>query len=134
MARFKFDDWIFDNESLTLTKGDREEILEPLHARILLCLIEENGLVVTRDTLITKAWQRTYVDERTVNAAISKLRKMLDSNTSKYIETVRGVGHKFVANSKQLSDNPVFPLDKQQYGYVGLSVLILVLASFILAF
>lgn len=126
MAKFKFDEWLFDCENLTLTKNQQVEILEPLHSRILLSLIEENGAVVSRETLITKAWQRNYVDERTVNAAISKLRKLLDSDTSKYIETVRGVGHKFVATAKPVNDKPLLSLDKKQYGYVGLSLLALI--------
>lgn len=134
MAKFKFENWIFDNENLTLTQGEVIEILEPLHARILFCLLEENSKVVTREVLITKAWQRNYVDERTINAAISKLRKLLNSDTTKYIETVRGIGYKFIVPAKAVNEKQLFSLDKKQYKFVGLSLLGLATLSLALAF
>lgn len=63
----------------------------------LLCLfMERPGHVFSRDKLLTKVWGADYVGEtRTVDVHIATLRNKLGESGS-CIETVRGVGYRFV--------------------------------------
>ena len=79
-----------DEEKLELTPKEFE----------LLCLMVSNqGKVFTRETLLEKVWGYEYSgDTRTVDVHIRHLRQKLndDSSYPNYIETVRGVGYKFL--------------------------------------
>jgi two-component system, OmpR family, response regulator len=53
--------------------------------------------VFTRDELLERVWGMDYyVDERTVDAQVKRLRKKLAPTGRTWIETVRGVGYRFV--------------------------------------
>lgn len=61
----------------------------------LLCYLMENeGIVLTRDQLLSKIWGYDFDGEtRTVDVHIRTLRQKL-GEASRYIETIRGVGYK----------------------------------------
>ncbi len=67
---------------------------------LLLELLMENvGKVLTRDLLLDKIWgYEVGVDTRTVDVHIRYLRQKIETDPAspRYIETVRGVGYKFV--------------------------------------
>ena len=57
-------------------------------------LVENQGIVFTRDQLLTKIWGYAFDGEsRTVDVHIRSLRQKLDE-CGKLIETVRGIGYK----------------------------------------
>ena len=62
--------------------------------RILLCLIRQRG-VATRDILLNALWDSDgkFVDDNTLSVHISRLREKIGSE---HIQTVRGVGYKWV--------------------------------------
>lgn len=74
-----------DGRDITLTLKEFE----------LLCLLFENeGIVLTRDEILTKVWGYEFDGEsRTVDVHIRTLRAKL-GNAGKCIETVRGLGYK----------------------------------------
>lgn len=76
-------------------KVDGEEITLTLKEFELLTLFVENqGIVFTRDQLLTKIWGYAFDGEsRTVDVHIRSLRQKL-GNSGKLIETVRGIGYK----------------------------------------
>ena len=62
-------------------------------------MMSEPGKVFTRDTLLNKIWGYDYYGEtRTVDVHIRYLRRELGDNGPdfRYIETVRGLGYKFM--------------------------------------
>ena len=61
----------------------------------MLCYLMENeGIVLTRDQLLSKIWGYDFDGEtRTVDVHIRTLRQKL-GGASGYIETIRGVGYK----------------------------------------
>jgi len=72
--------------------------LSPLEYRLLHFLMTHPNHVYTRDQLLTRVWGAdVYVDERTVDVQIRRLRQVLtqygDVNP---VQTVRGTGYKFV--------------------------------------
>ena len=61
---------------------------------LLCCLMENEGIVLTRDRLLSKVWGYDFDGEtRTVDVHIRTLRQKLGLGGN-YIETIRGVGYK----------------------------------------
>ena len=74
--------------------GNEKIILTPKEFELLRYLIINQGRVLSRDLLLEKIWGYEYAgDTRTVDVHIRRLRKKIEAD---YIETVRGVGYKFV--------------------------------------
>lgn len=63
--------------------------------RLLTELMQAKGRVLTRDTLLDRAWGRDcFVIPRTVDTHVRRLRSKLGA-AGEYIETVRGAGYRF---------------------------------------
>ena len=78
--------WI-DEQRVTLTA---------LEFRLLATLIARRGRVQTRDMLLNDVWGvQVDVTTRTVDTHVQRLRKKL-GDAGNYIETLRGVGYRFV--------------------------------------
>lgn len=60
--------------------------------QLLLVLLEADGNVVTRDTLLAKVWGEFYEESRTLDVHIRKLRVKL-KEAGKLIQTVKGIGY-----------------------------------------
>ncbi|MBT5013027.1 MAG: phosphate regulon transcriptional regulator PhoB [Rhodospirillaceae bacterium] len=69
--------------------------LGPTEFRLLRALMERPGRVLSRDRLLDLAWGREiYVEDRTVDVHIRRLRKALNENGgTEIIRTVRGEGY-----------------------------------------
>lgn len=62
---------------------------------LLLTLLEANGGVVSRNTLLSKIWGEFYEESRTLDVHIRKLRVKLE-NSGCIIQTVKNIGYKIV--------------------------------------
>lgn len=71
--------------------------LSPTEFRLLHFLLSHPDRVYGRDQLLDNVWgDRVYVEDRTVDVHIRRLRKVLEPhNCDTYIHTVRGVGYRF---------------------------------------
>ena len=72
--------------------------LTPTEFRMLACLIENRGWVVTHEQLLRKAWGPNYLGDRSyVKVYIRYLRQKIemDPNKPKLIQTQLGVGYRF---------------------------------------
>lgn len=76
----------YQGETLELTKNDY---------RILLTLMENQGKIVSRETLMEKLWQTdSFVDENTLTVNMTRLRKKLDAfGLDNFITTKKGMGY-----------------------------------------
>lgn len=95
---FRYGDLRLDPDRMCVTceadRGARIE-LTATELRLLQFLLCHAGEVVTRGELITHAWNGRIVSERTIDTHVWTLRKKLvESRCS--VETVRGVGYRFV--------------------------------------
>ena len=73
--------------------GD-EVSLGPLEFKLLRTLMERPGRVFERDQLLDLVWGRdTYVDSRTVDVHVARLRKALGEKAGADLRTVRGKGY-----------------------------------------
>jgi DNA-binding winged helix-turn-helix (wHTH) protein/cytochrome c-type biogenesis protein CcmH/NrfG len=84
----------------------RENVRVPLFHKTyetLLALLEANGEVMSKDDLIAKVWPDSFVDESSLTKNISILRKAFKNgeNHSNYIETISGVGYRFIGSVQQ---------------------------------
>lgn len=81
--------------SRTVTVEGADINLTHTEFEILTYLMKNQGIVITREQLITKVWgYEFYGDDRTVNSHIRNLRNKL-RDKSKYIITVVRAGYKF---------------------------------------
>lgn len=80
----------------------KDEVLDltPTEFKLLLQLVKNRGKVQTRSKLLNQVWdvKSLDVDTRTIDTHMRRLRQKLD-NMAEYIETVRGVGYMFRAQS-----------------------------------
>tara|TARA_Y100000768_G_scaffold116202_1_gene85808 strand:+ start:2662 stop:3342 length:681 start_codon:yes stop_codon:yes gene_type:complete len=76
--------------------GDSELELGPTEFKLLHFFMTHPDRVYSRSQLLDLVWGRNiYVEERTVDVHILRLRKSFKSDSSKYIQTVRGMGYRF---------------------------------------
>ena len=74
--------------------------LKPKEFDLLVYLMQHRGRVLTRDQLLEKVWGYTFGgDTRTVDVHMRWLREKIEDNpgSPRRLETVRGVGYRFVA-------------------------------------
>src|SRR5262249_23963629 len=71
----------------------------------LLCLLRNQGRMVTKDELLKQVWPDTFVEEVNLAVNISLIRKALGDNLrdSSYIATVPRRGYRFVAKVQYLA-------------------------------
>lgn len=76
----------YNGKSIALTKNEY---------RILLCLMQSRGKVVSREKLMEKLWETdSFVDENTLTVNVGRLRKKLDAaGLEGFIATKFGVGY-----------------------------------------
>lgn len=79
----------------TVTKGDITSELTKNEFRILECLLENRGKIVSRDSLMLRLWQNDlYVEENTLTVNVGRLRKKLEGCGLKDIVTTKqGCGY-----------------------------------------
>ena len=94
-AELSFDDIRLDPERHRVKRAEQELKLGPTEYRLLVTLLEKPGRVFSRDQLLDHVWGRDiYVDTRTVDVHIARLRKALTRHGGEDpIRTVRGAGY-----------------------------------------
>jgi len=90
-----YDDIKLDPETHRVTRGGTSLKLGPTEYRLLTTFMEKPGRVWSRDQLLDRVWGREiYVDTRTVDVHVGRLRKILKQNDgSDPVRTVRGAGY-----------------------------------------
>lgn len=104
---YEFDEFRLDVDDKTLWRG-QEKVSLPLKAiEMLTLLIENRGRTVTKDEILEKLWQDTYVDENNLAVTISALRKAFGErkDENRFIETVPRRGYRFVADVNETKGN-----------------------------
>ncbi len=81
--------------------GQRTVPLGPTEYRMLEFFMTHPERVYTRDQLLDRIWGgNVYVEERTIDVHIRRLRKALeDFGYDRFVQTVRGSGYRFSART-----------------------------------
>lgn len=93
--RLEFDDIMLDSETHRVTRDGQDLKLGPTEFRLLSTFMEKPGRVWSREQLLDRVWGRDiYVDTRTVDVHIGRLRKALCRHGgADPLRTVRGAGY-----------------------------------------
>jgi len=93
--RLHFADIVLDAESHRVFRGEKLLKLGPTEFRLLSTFMEKPGRVWSREQLLDRVWGRDiYVDTRTVDVHIGRLRKALcQHGGDDPVRTVRGAGY-----------------------------------------
>jgi two-component system phosphate regulon response regulator PhoB len=95
--RVAIDGLVLDGASHRVTVGDQTVGLGPTEYRLLSFFMTHPERVYSRNQLLDRVWGgNVYVEERTVDVHIRRLRKALSAfGYDKFIQTVRGAGYRF---------------------------------------
>ena len=95
--RISIDGLVLDGASHRVTVGEQTVALGPTEYRLLSFFMTHPERVYSRNQLLDRVWGgNVYVEERTVDVHIRRLRKALGAfGYDKYIQTVRGAGYRF---------------------------------------
>jgi two-component system phosphate regulon response regulator PhoB len=90
-----YDDIVLDAETHRVTRDENPLKLGPTEFRLLTTFMEKPGRVWSRDMLLDRVWGRDiYVDTRTVDVHVGRLRKVLTQHGGEDpVRTVRGAGY-----------------------------------------
>lgn len=88
-----------DSQTVKYVKDDTNEkiVLTPVEFKILVVMLDNKDIVLSRDTIITKVWgYGTNVTDRVIDTHISHLRKKLSVSNIEFA-SIRGEGYKLVS-------------------------------------
>lgn len=88
-----------DTVSRRVLNGDEEIRMGPTEYRLLEFFMGHAGRAYSRSQILDHVWgTNAYLEERTVDVHIRRLRKALElAQASRYLQTVRGHGYRFLA-------------------------------------
>jgi len=98
---FQFNGRTIDFRAQQLTVGDQVLSLTLMEANLLRYLVQHEGQVVSRKTMLEEVWGvREDTDTRAIDNFIVRLRRYLEDEPThpRHLQTVRGVGYRFVAH------------------------------------
>jgi len=94
--RLKFGDLVIDGPRHLVNWKGKKVDLTATEFKLLMLLAQRRGRVQSRDQLLRDVWDyQSAIDTRTVDTHMRRLREKLGA-ASKYLDTVRGVGYRFV--------------------------------------
>ena len=110
-TKLQIGDWQVDPSSGEISRPGQTTRLEVRAMRLLLCLAEHPGEVVSIDDLLNRGWGEIAVSSDSVYQAITSLRRQLgdDAKQPTYIETVPRLGYRMVAKVRRLPAGAVEP-------------------------
>ena len=92
----EFANLALDPISQKVTVSGNLVVLSPIEYRLLQVFMTNPDRAFSRAQLLDRVWGGdVYVEERTVDVHIRRLRKALGSNLESMIQTVRGTGYRF---------------------------------------
>src|SRR5580658_1887134 len=92
-------EWRVNPASLEISRDGETARVEARTMRLLLCLAENAGEVVSIDELLNQVWSEVTVTPDSVYQAVASLRRLLgdDPKQPTYIATVPRLGYRMVA-------------------------------------
>jgi transcriptional activator of cad operon len=105
-------DWSVDPATGQMSRGKESIRVEARTLRLLLCLAENAGEVVSIDELLNTVWSGVIVTPDSVYQAVTSLRRLLgdDPKNPTYIATVPRLGYRMIAPVGPCADQPSSPM------------------------
>jgi transcriptional activator of cad operon len=129
-------DWRVDPASGQISKGDQTVRLEARTMRLLICLAEHAGEVVSIDDLLRDVWSGVIVTPDSVYQAVASLRRLLgdDSKKPAYIANVPRLGYRMVAAVSPWSETAPKPGLGKRFAWGAGAAAVLGIAAFAFLF
>ncbi|HKU74606.1 MAG TPA: winged helix-turn-helix domain-containing protein [Pyrinomonadaceae bacterium] len=104
--RYEFGDFRLYSEPPSLWRDESLVPLPPKALEMLLLLVRQREIIVSREELLETVWRDTFVEDGNINYTVSLLRKILDKDDKgRFIQTVPKRGYRFVADVLEISAN-----------------------------
>ena len=105
---YEFGQFRLDADKRCLLRDGRLVQLSPKAVEALLVLVRNPGEPLAREELMQAVWADAFVEDANLTVAISNLRRALGQTgeTAEYIETVPRVGYRFVAEVREITEEP----------------------------
>lgn len=88
-------------ERLEMELGDRKIQLTKKETILLETLLRRSPKLVSRETILEKLWDDSFVDDNTLSVNVTRVRKRLtELGITDALETVRGSGYRLISNWK----------------------------------
>jgi DNA-binding response OmpR family regulator len=100
-AQFSFRNKSIDFEQLEVRVGEKRMPLTLMEAALLRYFVQREGCPVPRKAILEEVWGlRDDTDTRAIDNFVVRLRRYIedDPTSPRHLQTVRGVGYRFVAN------------------------------------
>ncbi len=96
---YRFLDWRYEAALRRLVGPAGETRLKPLPDRLLRCLLDAPGQVLSRERLIDSVWTRREVNDEVLSRAVAELRALLgdDARRPRFVETLSKGGYRWIA-------------------------------------
>src|ERR1700692_4917502 len=116
--RVRFAEFELDFGRFELLRNGQPVRLEGLPLRLLMLLIENHRLLVTREQIAGELWgEGVFVDvEQGINTAIRKIRRALQDDfvLPRYLQTVVGRGYRFIAETRPDADALITTAEEEE--------------------
>src|SRR5260370_12713758 len=101
--------WRVDPKSGQISRDGETARVDVRTMRLLLCLAEHSGEIVSIDDLLSEVWSEVSVAPDSVYQAVASLRRLLgdDPKQPTYIETVPRLGYRMVATVSSWADQAI---------------------------
>lgn len=98
---YAFGEFVLDPAERTLFSGSVPIHLPAKEFETLLLFVQNNGKALSKEEMISSIWDDAFVEEGNLAKQISRLRKLLETNGDKYIETIPKHGYRFSADVRE---------------------------------
>ena len=94
--KIRYKDVIIDVESGRVYKDEEEVLLTKLEYTILLCLFQNQNILITREKLLNDIWDvaGNFVEDNTLTVYIKRIREKIGDSNGNIIKTIRGMGYR----------------------------------------
>ena len=93
-SRLRYEDLELDEDTMRVTRGDRQVKLSPTEFKLLRYLLLNRERVVSKSQILDHVWQYDFDGNASVvENYISYLRKKIDEGSAPLLHTVRGFGY-----------------------------------------
>ncbi|MCO7190809.1 MULTISPECIES: winged helix-turn-helix domain-containing protein [unclassified Pseudoalteromonas] len=91
-------DWVLNHQHQQLYSGQRVVSLDDKQYALLMLLMDNANMDVTKEQIFTTLWPGRVVSEDAIYVTVTGLRKLLGDNVKQpsYIKTITGVGYRWV--------------------------------------
>src|SRR5882762_7370694 len=106
MKIYKFGNCCLNTLERRVIRDGKYLDLTPRTFDVLQLLVERSGEIVTKDEMLGRVWNGSFIEEGNLPVHISKLRRLLDeTGEERSIETVQGTGYRFTSRVRPVAED-----------------------------